>query len=578
MRSTAKRFSLIFALLLTGLMCLFSPVYAEEEALTADEWVQKADDMSNEKFATWTDVAESMAVVLNGAYDVYDSGDLEGGRTVVNAAYYKFYEKLGYEKTVMTAISGARVTEVEWQFKESRKNMINGSDKATVKDNIDTLIEFLLDDAATLDGTTRGSAEGSDSADTSSSSGSAGSAADFATALLVIVREGLEAILVVVGIIAYLTKIRRRDGIKMVYVGCLLGIAASIIAAVIIGKFLGGADISQEIIEGIAALVAVVVLFWVSNWMLGKTEAAAWENYIEGMVEVSATKGNMWGLAFAAFLAVFREGAETILFYQPLLTGDGDHSSVWTGLVCGVLILACVYVLIVKFSVRLPLGPFFKVTTVFMMVLCISFLGGGLHSLLVEGGIGDTLPNARITWLEPFCNNFDTLSTVLGIYPFTITFVPQVILTVICVATWFVARRRLARDSYFEGERLRAESEAAAKAVSAEDFINRTSGLTALQKARIYDAVASARMSAGEITEGWEKIAPADRAQILKTVRSFDEQNEKAAQKQKRLDEKFAPQREAYEADRKRHEEKAAAKAAKRQAAVDNARNDADKK
>ncbi len=79
---------------------------------------------------------------------------------------------------------------------------------------------------------------------------------------------------------------------------------------------------SQEIIEGIAALTAVVVLFWVSNWMVSKSESAAWTSYIESKVSSGSSRGSSFALAFTAWLAVFREGAEVILFYQPMLKED----------------------------------------------------------------------------------------------------------------------------------------------------------------------------------------------------------------------------------------------------------------
>jgi high-affinity iron transporter len=124
---------------------------------------------------------------------------------------------------------------------------------------------------------------------------------------------------------------------------------------------LSGATENRELVEGITVLFAVAVLFYVSNWMVGKAEATAWTGYIEGKVQSSVAKGSLFSLAFAAFLAVFREGAELILFYWALLVDTKTYvSMVWAGLGAGCAVLVVIYILIRFMSVRLPLKPFFS--------------------------------------------------------------------------------------------------------------------------------------------------------------------------------------------------------------------------
>ena len=153
----------------------------------------------------------------------------------------------------------------------------------------------------------------------------------FLGAFGIIVREGLEAILVIAGMIAYLVKSGNQKTLRNVYIGSVLGIIASFIAAWLLSylkRVWTGAGQSQEVIEGITALIAVCVLFYVSNWMISKSEAASWSRYIDDKVHSSVETGSSFALAFTAFLSVFREGAEVVLLYQPMLS-EGNPGMVW---------------------------------------------------------------------------------------------------------------------------------------------------------------------------------------------------------------------------------------------------------
>ena len=223
---------------------------------------------------------------------------------------------------------------------------------------------------------------------------------------------------------------------------------------------------TQEIIEGIAALTAVVVLFYVSNWMVSKSESAAWSKYIEGKVAGSAEKGNMIALGFTAWLAVFREGAEVILFYQPMLN-EGHPDMVWLGFGVGCLVLVVVFLLIRFLSIKLPLKPFFLATSILMSVMSVCFMGSGIKELM-EGGVFDeymswmTLTPAWLAWIP-----YNDVLDVFGIYPILGTILFQSILTIIIVVTFIVQMRR--------NKKIREEAEAAlSKEKSIEDKVQTT--------------------------------------------------------------------------------------------------------
>jgi high-affinity iron transporter len=354
----------------------------------------------------WTNTAREMAAVFDRAYKIYQAGDPRAAKEQVDTAYFQYYEKLGFEKSVMARISGERASAVEYQFSAVKKEMTRGAPAEAVKKSLDTLSAYISEDAAALD----------------QSGGGAWGA--FAGSLLIILREGFEAILIVGAIIAYLLKRGDKKNVRAVYWGCLIALGLSVLLAWLLNAVISSVQgQGQEIIEGITMFIAVGVLFYVSNWMISKAESEAWTGYIRGKVERSLTRGSAFSLAFAAFLAVFREGAETILFYQALLAGNNTRvDMIWLGLAVGAAALVLVYILIRLLSVKIPLKPFFMGTSILLFVMCIAFTGSGVKELQ-EGNI---IP---VTML-PF--KFITVD-ILGIYPTLETLIPQIALLAVTV-------------------------------------------------------------------------------------------------------------------------------------------------
>ncbi|MDR2184250.1 MAG: FTR1 family iron permease, partial [Treponema sp.] len=187
---------------------------------------------------------------------------------------------------------------------------------------------------------------------------------------------------------------------------------------------------NQEIIEGATMLLAVAVLFYVSNWMVSKAEAEAWAGYIEDKVQSSISRGSMFSLAFAAFLAVFREGAETILFYQALLASTETYiNMIWLGLGVGIIALVVIYILIRVLSLRLPLKPFFLGTSILLFAMSITFIGNGVKELQ-EGNVIGVTPVPGVVSID-----------ILGIYPTLETLIPQAVLLGITITTFVIQIR-----------------------------------------------------------------------------------------------------------------------------------------
>jgi high-affinity iron transporter len=211
-----------------------------------------------------------------------------------------------------------------------------------------------------------------------------------------------------------------------VWTGVGLGLVASVGAAVVLQTTLRALPASREVIEGVTMLIAVAVLFSVSYWILSKVEADKWQRYIRNQVNSAVAGAGRAALVGVAFLVVFREGAETILFYQALLHASAVGSSpVMWGIVAGSGALAVVYLAFHKLGVRIPLRPFFAVTGSLLYLMAFVFAGKGMRELQ-EGGALSATPLNGIPMID-----------VLGVYPSVETIAVQWILAgLFLLACW----------------------------------------------------------------------------------------------------------------------------------------------
>ena len=381
---------------------------------------------------TWGEVAGEMNVILDKAYKAAISGKGAEGSSLVNNAYYQYYEKLGFEKNVMNVISGDRVSQVEYQFKMTRKAMRDGGSQKQIKKLVDDLKSWLVEDAATLDGGAAGNTNGLITLITSSAG----------QAFLILIREGLEALLVVAAVIAYLIKSGNKRFAKWIYLGVLAGLAGSGLIAVLFTFLFGGSGPIQEISEGVCALIAMLMLLWTSNWMLNKSSVEAWNRYIRTKTETAVASaqrkadagesvgfGMIVSLAMLSFLAVFREGAETVIFYESIYSMSQDAHGMWIGGIAAAVVLLVIFLILRFTSVKIPIGPFFLVTSILMAVLVVIFAGGGIHALiegdLIDGHYLSSVPTNDWIGLYPYveCLAAQAIAAIAVIVLFAVGFV-----------------------------------------------------------------------------------------------------------------------------------------------------------
>jgi len=369
----------------------------------------------------WNELAAQIESTVREAVEIYKTGDGRAAKEKINDAYYGIYEKEGLESTLRVSVSSKSVGLTEYQFYKVKKAMLAGDPLEKVQQEAETLIQMVYENVDALQ----------------NAHGVGGGWASFLPAFLILIREGLEAILVLVAIIAYLKKSGNEKFLDTVYNAMIAAIIVSFATAYLFATMIESttAGAGREILEGATALFAVVVLIGTSAWLGGKADAKVWKKYIQGMVDKSMTSGKAKALALAAFLAVYREGAEVILFYQALFNNSSsDVEMIWAGFVAGCVVVAILFFALQKGVLRIPLKPFFLFTSVLMYLLAITFAGGGIRELQ-EGGVFGQTPLEFVPTID-----------VLGIYPTVETFGVQVALLALGVGAFLYRKRQAAAD------------------------------------------------------------------------------------------------------------------------------------
>ncbi|WKL15834.1 cytochrome c/FTR1 family iron permease [Comamonas testosteroni] len=242
----------------------------------------------------------------------------------------------------------------------------------------------------------------------------------FIASLTILLREGVEALLIVVGMLAFLKKAERRDVLGYVHGGWVTALACGGLTWAVATYFMSISGASREVTEGVSSLFAAVVLLSVGLWMHQKSAAGKWQAYLKDKLSAAMTRRSAWALFALSFIAVYREVFETVLFYSAL-TSDGNNSALLGGLVCGVAILAVIAWLMLRSSARMPIGKFFSLSSILVAVLAVVLAGKGVAGLQEAG------------WLSASPIHWPRIE-VLGIYPSAETAIAQALVLAIALA------------------------------------------------------------------------------------------------------------------------------------------------
>jgi high-affinity iron transporter len=251
----------------------------------------------------------------------------------------------------------------------------------------------------------------------------------------ILFREGLEAILVIVALAAGTRAMASSSRTRDIYGGALLAVAGSIALAWGVNHVI--TDNMSDTLEGVFQFLAAATLFYVSSWLTSKAQADRWIKFISHKVETAErSRVPAFALGLTAFLAVMREGAETIVFFQALSAGatvPSEHRAVMAGIAAGAVALAAIFVVFTRAAHRLPVGRFFAATSILLYGLAVVFVGQGVASWQEAGVIGAT-----------FVEHVPTVA-VLGLYPTLQSIGAQLVLMVVAAAALVVPRGQTGR-------------------------------------------------------------------------------------------------------------------------------------
>lgn len=256
----------------------------------------------------------------------------------------------------------------------------------------------------------------------------------FVGALTILLREGLEALLIVVAMLAFLRKADRADALPYVHGGWIAALAAGGLTWAAATYLVSITGASRELTEGFGSLIAAVVLVSVGIWMHGKSHADAWQKYIKEKVSLALSRGSAWFLFLLAFVVVYREVFETILFYAALWS-QGAATAMLAGVGVGAALLALIGWLLLRLSMRLPIGKFFSWSSILMAVLAVVLAGKGVAALQEAGllGVNTVIGVPRID--------------LIGVYPNWQSLVAQFATAAILAIGFFLTNRPAAAST-----------------------------------------------------------------------------------------------------------------------------------
>jgi high-affinity iron transporter len=349
---------------------------------------------------------DTIRLKLDEVVSIYNQNDTSQAIATVRSAYLDSYENI---EIPLRPIDPDFTLEMEIKFAELRNLISSNAPPDQVVSKIAELKSGLDESERFVSGI-----------------GAVAPAIAFTSSFSIIFREGLESALILGAILTYLEASRNEKYKKHVYAGVALAIALTAVTWVIAEFIIEISGAQRELIEAIAGISAVAVLFWVSFWVLNKIETKKWIEFVKAKVWQAATTGSFMVFVLLAFFTVYREGFETVLFYQALFSfAKYMELYVLAGLILGMAVIIAVVFIIRKLGKKLPLRVLFGLTMGVGAFMSITFLGNALREFQELGWI----PTTHLLGIIP---RFDiNVATMTGIHPTLETVLGQVILLAI---------------------------------------------------------------------------------------------------------------------------------------------------
>ena len=318
---------------------------------------------------------------LAASRDALARGDRAGALDLAVSAYLDGFEPV---EPALGAVEPALRSSVEEAFQRYRAALQGSRPLAEVE----PLYAILREDLSRVEERHAG--------------GRIGPTAAFVGSLTILSREGLEAVLLVVALVAVVSRSGRREALPWIHAGWLAALAAGAATWWTARRLVAVSGASREVVEGVSALTATAILFYVSYWLVSKVEAARWQAFLDGRMKTALSRGSLGMLALVSFVAVYRECFETVLFYEALAAeaGPGGGRAIAAGVGAGAILLGLLALVVFRFGQRLPMRRFFAASSLFLYALAMVLAGHGVAALQEAGWLPITpLPFVRIEWL-----------------------------------------------------------------------------------------------------------------------------------------------------------------------------------
>ncbi|HEY0011931.1 MAG TPA: FTR1 family protein [Allosphingosinicella sp.] len=305
---------------------------------------------------------------LRDSLEAYRSGDRAAARELALSAYLEGFEPV---EPMLATRNGDLLRRVEAAMAELRSAIAAGRPVPAVEARVAAL-NALFDETAAV-----------------TAPGQASAVSAFLGGFVILAREGLEALLIVIAMIVFLQRADRREVLPYVHGGWAAALVAGIATWWAATHLIEVSGASREITEGAGSIFAALVLIFVGIWMHGKAQADEWNRYIRATLDKALSRRSAWFLFLLAFVAVYREVFETILFYTAL-SSEGNGLALFAGAAAAAVMLTAIAWAMLKYSRRLPITQFFNWSAILIAVLAVVLIGKGVAALQEAGTLGIT--------------------------------------------------------------------------------------------------------------------------------------------------------------------------------------------
>jgi high-affinity iron transporter len=364
---------------------------------------------------------EAIDTLLQQAIRAYRLGQYEEAYRLARSAYLDHFEMV---EIPLRAVEPDLTLELEYQFAELRNQMKVGAPAREVEATIEVVRQGLEDVEAMF-----------------VKAGALAPSLILSAAFIILTREGLEAVLVLAALLGYLRSVP--GGLayrRAVLGGAAAALSATMLVWVLVRFMFTLAPVARELLEAAVAFVAVGILFWTTFWLSSRYDHRRWMEFLQAKAWAAMSGGNQMALVGLGFTAIFREGLETVLFYEVLFSlGKSTQAFVWYGLAIGLLVLVLIAWLIFQSGRRLPIHTFLRTAVVMVALLSVFIIGKGVRELQEAGFMDVTLIRSLPRLPRP-------IAEFTGIHPTLETLAAQVALAGVYVVGWLAMRWHQARQ------------------------------------------------------------------------------------------------------------------------------------